>query len=429
MGFWDIWDSIKNKVVHAGSAVVGAAKSVKKGVGSVAGGAKNIILRRNKKLQEVIDDCVGSLTRLPSMTGEVTNVKIAEADLLNGALEAFQTMRGKNEFKEFVSGHSSGEKGFAGFANFLNNQLNGVEKLEVKELNNNEKALDEALDMMKMKVLPVLSRVKKYSGVGSRVNAFVGPCKVLYGMVADFGTPKGSKAVSSYFGKACEHLRSAAAKKSKEEKGFCKSMCDAYDAVCKMCKYEKLGKKGDKKEGTASGKWYSVYSEDKIKAEDDKIKAVLAICDDKYKSERGFAKRFLKFKGQTKWQELRTLVEKAKNNGIRIGVLDKDGKLVMKQYSGGSSVFTNTHSENEINDNNENKGKEFVTPTPTSTSSNVFPANSNSDGFSVFENSQNGGMSDNKENKDITPEGSITSTSNIYNPNKTSFDNSGGSGN
>ena len=32
MGFWDIWDSIKNKVVNAGSAVVGAAKSVRKGV-------------------------------------------------------------------------------------------------------------------------------------------------------------------------------------------------------------------------------------------------------------------------------------------------------------------------------------------------------------------------------------------------------------
>ena len=388
MELLNIWNSIKDKVVNASNAVFGAAKSVGKGVGSVAGKAKNIILRRDEELQGVINDCVKSLNEL------LNSERKDKIILLNSVLGAFVVMIKNEKFEKFIGNHSGEKKGFAGFANFLSDQLKDVNKIEG---NNNEETLGKALDRVKTKVLRVLSRVKKYSGVGSRVNAFVGPCKVLYGMVADFGTPKGSKAVSSYFGKACEHLRSAAAKKSGGEQGFRESMCDAYDAVCKMCKYEKLGKKGDKGTQTASGEWYSKYGKSEIKEADVKVKAVLNICN--YKSGRGFVKRF--FKGQTKWQELCTLVEKAKNNGLRIGVLVSEGdKLSVKQDIKGNVYTPGLTPTVPTYNNDENKNKEITTPTPKSTSSNVFPANSNSDGFSVFKNSQNGGMSGDKENED-----------------------------
>lgn len=354
MGLLNIWNSIKDKVVNASNAVFGAAKSVRKGVGSVAGKAKNIILRRDEGLQEVINDCVKSLNEL------LNSEQKDKITLLNGVLKAFRGMMGTDKFENFYRGCGSTKKGFAGFAKLLSdyigkdsNPMKGVES--INKSNVEGKVGDT--------VLRILSRVERYGGFGSRVNAFIGPCKKLYRAASGIGGSEEDSKLGSYFDKACECLSSAASVSEEDEFGFdgngygefCGFMCDAYDAVCKMCKYEKLGKKGNKNEQTASGKWYSECNGKTTYNE--KIEAVLAICDDEYKSDRGFAKKYLKFKGQTKWQKLRAFVAKAKKNGMKISVIGSSGKLSVGgsgSYSMSTGDFGNYIEMKDMQSNDEN---------------------------------------------------------------------------
>lgn len=322
-----IWESIKSRIVSA-------AKSVKEGVVSVAGRAKGIILL-NGKLQAKIDNCVGNLKNLPKSAEELDKGE-REAFLLNSVLKAFRDMSDSDVVGNFLEGRSSEKKGFAGFVNFLKSHLENV-----KVLDSTKNVDGDTLDNMKIKILKVLSHVRKYSGVGSRVKDFVDPCEKLHYEIINIGADSQDEKFDSYFDKASAHLKSAATKKSGEGEGFRKSMCNAYDAVFKMCKYEKLGEKsdGDKKKVTASGKWYNACSEDKITTEGDKVKAVLVICN--YNSDRGVFKRFLKFKGQTKWQKLQAYVAKVKNNGVKNGLINENGELI---------------AENDNNSENSNSG-------------------------------------------------------------------------
>ena len=218
---------------------------------------------------------------------------------------------------------SAKKKGFAGFANFLYDQISAIntEYGGVNEYNSEDYNAGDA-------ILRVLYKVEKYDSVGSRVKAFILPCKKLYSMANSIDDSLLGNS-ESYFVKAVNYLSSAASADTAES--FRNLMCDVYGLVCRMCRFETLGKKGDNGKQTASVKWYSEYGKgSENKADDDKIEAVLAICDDKYKSDRGFAKRVLRFKGQTKWQKICKLAEKAKENGVKIKALNDEGKLVVE---------------------------------------------------------------------------------------------------
>ena len=313
----------------------------------------------------MIDSCVNALSAPVSFEDDEIS-KDAEADFLNGVLSAFSGMMKEDAFTSFLGDHSGEEKGFAGFANFLNNQLKGVEKLEVKKFESNKEALDEALGKMKIKVLPVLARVGKYSGVGSRVKPFVAPCKRLYREIINIGTGQTDRGFGSYFDEACELLRSAA--NSEYASKFYEFMNNAYDAVSNMCKYEKVGTKNKdgKEENTASRNWYFEYVKNKGELKVGKINAVLGICE--YKSDRGRMKQIFKLRGQTKWQKLCKFAEKAKKNGVKIEALNNEGKYVPES----SSLYTQSPDTSNpvqvqyVNDG-KNENKESTTPIDIST--------------------------------------------------------------
>lgn len=304
-----IWGFIKNKVTSAG----------------------------DKGLQEVINGCVSSLSTLTKNIGSGDEVA-----LFNGVLAAFKEMMASEEFEKFCSDHKGAKKGLAGFFAFIKDCLSGIQKIDKDNVDGEDAE----------KVVKVLYGVKRYGVRGSRVNAFLPPCNDLYGACTGL-----TGDCNSYFESASSRLESLVVA---DKDSFCRYIRDIYSDLVNMCRFELSGK------GKAAAAWYTKYGEKKNKYEtnDTIVKAVLAVCD--YKSNRGFVKRFLKFKGKTKWQKLQALVIEAKEYGIDLGVLDDQGNLLVENSTLGLDTpseepnpvkLFNEQNKEKVGNSNKNKNK------------------------------------------------------------------------